>query len=562
MNLPDKKHNTFTRSISKFKGLNRLPVPEDGELTEVMNLSFDFYPVMFPVNEHLLVDEAENTDIGGGIINANGTLAWVKNGTLYYDGTATGLTGLSTTEVKSMVEFWGKIFIFPDKKYYDIAAGTYGDIGTSNDPDDPSMCPDMDYVCVHNNRIWGVGGNTIYASRLGWALGAADSTVETIASTTITSGQWTETEDQIMLESDEYAASNKIIGGYTYVVTFDNTEYRCVAGVASNGKTGIGSMGLDFADYPFFITVYPDGGSYKGRTYIANGVPASHTFSAIEDGKHGWTSFIDATGYPDDAGSFVQDFASEGEFIGICSWDDRIVALKPRCHHEVMGSYPSTFSVTTVSKTGTTDNRSICEVDGRLYYASYGGMYSYAGGVEQNISRKAMIAPGAVCCGTDGTHLYVCDDAGNLFVYDAARGIWSQQSQGNFISMAFLDGVVYAMDYIGSVYALNSDTDNVSEWSFGFNDYNETVYNQNDIRKIVLKMKARKDTKIKIELLADKETDGRSFSREYIVKPYDLKEISFPLNRAAEHDIRVSGDNYVWIYGFKLTGKDGGENIV
>lgn len=455
MNLPDKKHNTFTRSISKFKGLNRLPVPEDGELTEVMNLSFDFYPVMFPVNEHLLVDEAENTDIGGGIINANGKLAWVKNGTLYYDGNATGLTGLSTTEVKSMVEFWGKIFIFPDKKYYDIATGTYGDIGTSNDPADPSMCPDMDYVCVHNNRIWGVGGNTIYASRLGWALGAAN-----------------------------------------------------------------------------------------------------------PDGKNGWTGFIDATGYPDDAGPFVQDFASEGEFIGICSWDDRIVALKPRCHHEVMGSYPSTFSVTTVSKTGTTDNRSICEVDGRLYYASFGGMYSYAGGVEQNISRKVMIAPGAVCCGTDGTLLYVCDDAGNLFVYDAARGIWSQQSHGNFISMAFLNGAVFAMDYIGSVYALNCDDSKVSEWSFTFNDYNETVYNQNDIRKIVLKMKARKDTKIKIELLADKETDGRSFSREYIVKPYDLKEISFPLNRAAEHDIRVSGDNYVWIYGFKLTGKDGGENIV
>ena len=128
--------------------------------------------------------------------------------------------------------------------------------------------------------------------------------------------------------------------------------------------------------------------------------------------------------------------------------------------------------------------------------------------------------------------------------------------------MAFLNGAVFAMDYIGSVYALNCDDSKVSEWSFTFNDYNETVYNQNDIRKIVLKMKARKDTKIKIELLADKETDGRSFSREYIVKPYDLKEISFPLNRAAEHDIRVSGDNYVWIYGFKLTGKDGGENIV
>ena len=82
-------------------------------------------------------------------------LCWVDGTKFVYDGVVKGTV---TAGKKSMAEYFGIILIFPDKKYYNYNTDTFGTIPN---------CPDIKYICVHNNRAFGVGGNGFYASKLG-----------------------------------------------------------------------------------------------------------------------------------------------------------------------------------------------------------------------------------------------------------------------------------------------------------------------------------------------------------------------------------------------------------
>lgn len=169
----DKTIKPYEARVAGFLGLSRLPVVGDGQLKVCKNMVFDHYPVMSVRKGRTLIETVSGTP--QAIIAAGDQFAVVAGNKLYYGGKK--VSGLALTAgPKSMVEFWGKIFIFPDAKYYDIATGTYGSVGTGTYPQNGS-CPDMDYVCVHNNRIWGCKGNHIYASYQGNAMGTFTVTV-------------------------------------------------------------------------------------------------------------------------------------------------------------------------------------------------------------------------------------------------------------------------------------------------------------------------------------------------------------------------------------------------
>jgi hypothetical protein len=111
------------------------------------------------------------------IYSANsGKLCWVDGTSFYYDGVSKGTV---TAGAKSIVDFNGKILIFPDKKYYDYGTNTFDTLGTGTYPTAGAV-PDMDYICIHNNRVFGCKGCDIYASKLGdctnWTTFAGENT--------------------------------------------------------------------------------------------------------------------------------------------------------------------------------------------------------------------------------------------------------------------------------------------------------------------------------------------------------------------------------------------------
>ena len=142
------------RIISKpllFSGLNRKQIIDDSELSNGKNLNTETLPALSPRKPH----KAITGTIASTAMLVNDKLVMVSGTSFYYDGVARGTL---TAGSKSMVDFNGKIVIFPDKKYYDYGTSTFGSM----------TCPyDIDYATVHYNRIFGIKGNNIYASKLG-----------------------------------------------------------------------------------------------------------------------------------------------------------------------------------------------------------------------------------------------------------------------------------------------------------------------------------------------------------------------------------------------------------
>ena len=135
-----------------FKGLNKMPVTESGELTAMTNMSSKYSPCLYPRDSREVI---ETLTSGTALFPANGKLCWVDGTSFYYDGVSKGTV---TAGAKSIAEYFGTILIFPDAKYYNYVTNTFGTITTAS-------ALGINYVCVHNNRAYGCGGNGFYASK-------------------------------------------------------------------------------------------------------------------------------------------------------------------------------------------------------------------------------------------------------------------------------------------------------------------------------------------------------------------------------------------------------------
>lgn len=149
-------------SIIDFRGLNRKISASTNELIDCENISLKDYPKLTTRKPREVVYQ--------GIVNPQAIfkgqkLYYIADGNFYVDGVLK-FSGLSVGK-KSIVEFHKKICIFPDKKYYDETDGTNGSIGNASVYPAAGSCPDIDYVCVHDNRVFGVKGSTIYGCALG-----------------------------------------------------------------------------------------------------------------------------------------------------------------------------------------------------------------------------------------------------------------------------------------------------------------------------------------------------------------------------------------------------------
>ena len=88
----------------------------DGELYETRNLTSAYYPLLGNRKKRARV---RTMKAPGGVL-AKEKLAFVEEGTLWYDGQATAVTGLEPGK-KQLVSMGAVIVIFPDKVYYNTA---------------------------------------------------------------------------------------------------------------------------------------------------------------------------------------------------------------------------------------------------------------------------------------------------------------------------------------------------------------------------------------------------------------------------------------------------------
>lgn len=143
--------NTQVKALI-FSGLNKKEMIEDTELSGGSNLDSELIPAAAPRKPINLLRTIASPQ---SFIMINNKQAYVSGTSFYYDGIAKGTVALGH---KSMVDFNGNIVIFPDLKYYDYILDTFGTF----------TCPyEIDFATVHYNRIFGIKGSNVYASKVG-----------------------------------------------------------------------------------------------------------------------------------------------------------------------------------------------------------------------------------------------------------------------------------------------------------------------------------------------------------------------------------------------------------
>lgn len=163
MKLPFLKKLPSTQvNIIDFKGLNRTITAQNNELIDCKNVSLKDYPKLTTRKPRKILYE---NIVKPQAIFRGDHLYYIADGGFYEDG-AIKFTGL-TAGTKSIVMFHGRVCIFPDKRYYEEVSRTNGTIGNGMTYPEIGSCPDIDFACVHDNRIFGVKGSTIYACALG-----------------------------------------------------------------------------------------------------------------------------------------------------------------------------------------------------------------------------------------------------------------------------------------------------------------------------------------------------------------------------------------------------------
>lgn len=99
-----------------FRGYNHVLRTGSGEFYDMKNLTNQFYPMLSCRAPRGTVS---SLTAPGGLI-AKESLGYVDGGTLYYNGAATAVTGLTAGD-KQLVSMGAYICIFPDKVYYNTA---------------------------------------------------------------------------------------------------------------------------------------------------------------------------------------------------------------------------------------------------------------------------------------------------------------------------------------------------------------------------------------------------------------------------------------------------------
>jgi len=433
--------------------------------------------------------------------------------------------GAVTASAKSMVDFNGRIGIFPDNKTYDYIDDEFADM--------QGKCKivrygydaagDIDYDAdtkVRSKNIISILPSTAYTLTNDKAYTVAtvcyfDINAQFISKATVNFASFTTLATAYYMHFDITGTD------LTVVVTITNAIYPT--------ETAIPDMDFVTTWDNRVWGVAEDGDDIYG--------------SALGD-INNWTTYTSPSISTD---SYTVDTGSGGYFTGITTYNDTVIAFKEELVKQLYGDIPTNFEFKTVSTLGCIDSKSIRETNNILYYLGRKGTYSYNGGFPSLASYDLNETYSSGKAGADNRYYYMSlynDSEYNLYVYDtmSSSGIWSREDNLQVKEFTYLDGYIYALANDDVIYKFNSGTERVTMTLIS-KEYTEDTFS----KKITKEIDLRADLEIGSTLAVSKRIDNGSF--ESVKSGYhtsDLNSVRIPIKiERADHfqvKIEMKGD--------------------
>lgn len=488
--------------IIEFRGLNRKSFVEEGEMSDMKNLTSDNYPLLCPRKLRGQMTLPEGAVKPLKIMTKYERIAMIaqksdESVAFFYDGEeVTSVTGL--TEDTEMVAINTKICFFPQKTYLSLARGessvTIGSFGHL----DSSLSLTSAAVTLSNENV----------------------------KLTVTSGHEFKYDDAIDLSGTlTYTPGGGAPGELIPAVTKDCTV-SCVVEAATATEltlpreTFIELTGEGATNITFTGTVKRDMPDLKHVIEWNNrlwGVSdEDNTIYACKLGDPTNWKYYQGTGLD----AYYAQQGTDEKWTGSAAYSGHLIFFKPNSMTKVYGTSPSSFQVTNTVCYGVEprSSKSVAIVNDTVFYKSSIGIMAYDGGTPYSISDRFNVKFGDVIGGTEGRKYYASiqteDGTYELMVLDVEKGVWHKEDDVRFRSCCTLDGRLYFIEGVGTedfekdkIYIINPETATETklqrDWMATFGAFDELVEDRKIYSRMSLRFIAQPGTVVSVYIKMD-----------------------------------------------------------
>lgn len=211
------------------------------------------------------------------------------------------------------------------------------------------------------------------------------------------------------------------------------------------------------------VVVCSSAGTFNDWTCdIPETTDASGLTTGGYDASHAWYSTTQA------------NTKSTGDIVAITAYDGHPIIFKDDYMHQINNN-KNPFRIQDIVATGCVSARSICELDGVLYFASRDGIYSYSGGYPRIISEplNSTVYGSDVVCGAYDGVLYMYNQkisGSKIFTYCPQNGLWAMISNPHgdspIVTFAVNDSGIFSVDENKAVYRypMGDEKGEPAEW--------------------------------------------------------------------------------------------------
>ena len=327
-------------------------------------------------------------------------------------------------------------------------------------------------------------------------------------------------------------SEKQIIDFNDYILIFpDKKVYNIVADTFGDMATGT---------YPDDTDSVPDIDYVSTHMNRMFGVKDREIYSS-KQGQYG--TWADFSGLLTD--SYATDIES-GTFKGMATYQNHVVMFTEKDMYELYGYNPSNYQVQKTTMQGLVNNKSIVELDSRLYFANGKGIYVFSGGLPRIISKKLNIDEYSdVISGTDGKKLYCSIYDGSvwgLYVYDPEKDLWHYEDalQVNYFVRDI--NVLYGVSS-NDVVQFDSGTETI-EWSLTTNILLDETLRNKKINKINLLMDMDFGSSVRVYAIAE---ENETLIASFESKINKVVKLPVSLKSFEEYKLKIKGTGNVKI---------------
>ena len=424
----------------------------DGEFYEMENMSSDRFPVLSPRGKRRVYAQP----LSPQALLGSEQLIWVDGSALVLGETKVEM-GLDVSPAmcpKRLVRMGSYLIILPDKMYVNVLEPEdFGPIGRVNRCENADLAPCDESGTELTPSLFSRVAPEAPENGAFWV----DTAANRLMRWSEAEGKWQEAPCAMKISGSGIGGSLAPGDGVT-VTGISGLEAGTVIACAEDWvmlpcPPRLGETGVDVTierPMPDLDFVVESGNRLWGCKYgpgpdgnVINEIRAS----ALGDFRN-WQTYRGVS-----TDSYAASCGTEGPFTGAIVHLGQPIFFKEGCMHKVFGSYPANFQIQTIPCRGVEpgSGESLAVVDETLFYKSRSGICAYDGSLPVEVGRALGRGPYRNAVGGAlGSKYYVSMEDGDgerqLFVYDAARGLWHREDDLSVLAFAAHQGRLYAID--------------------------------------------------------------------------------------------------------------------